>query len=173
MGELMSPQSRRPTIDELAAGQIDDEDLRTLHKMGALYETLDPVPSGLVERIQFGMTLDALHAEIAELVRSSDLVGVRSGDATEVQTVTFTSTSLTTMVTITPTSGDRVRIDGWAAPGAGVSVELRTSEATLQTTADDDGRFVFEDVPRGLAQFVLRPPAGSAQPPVVTPSIEI
>jgi hypothetical protein len=173
MGELMSPQSRRPSIDVLAAGQIDEADLRALQELAALYETLDPVPTGLVDRIKFGITLDSLHAEIAELVRSSDLVGVRSGEATETQTVTFSSTSLTTMVTITPTSADRVRIDGWADPGAGVSVELRTSEATLQTTADEDGRFVFEEVPRGLAQFVLRAPAGSSQAPVFTPSIEI
>jgi len=43
----------------------------------------------------------------------------------------------------------------------------------LQVTADADGRFVFEDVPRGLAQFVLRAPPGDRHPPVVTPSIDL
>jgi hypothetical protein len=66
-----------------------------------------------------------------------------------------------------------VRIDGWVAPGGGVSVELRIVDHSLHTVADADGRFVFEDVPRGMAQFVLRPPSGVSQKPVVTPSIEI
>jgi hypothetical protein len=173
MGELMTPQSRRPNLDELAAGQIEAEDLRVLAQMANLYESLDPVPANLIERIQFGITLDALHAEIAELQRSGDLVGVRSSEATEAQTVTFTSASLTTMVTITPMSADRVRLDGWAAPGAGFQVELRLVGESLNTVADDDGRFVFDDVPRGFAQFLLRPPPGGAQSPVVTPSIEL
>ena len=169
----MTPQPRRPGLAELAAGQIDTEDVRILARAAGAYESLDPVPRGLVDRIQFDITLDALHAEIAELQRTGELAGVRSSGATEVQSVTFTSASLTTMVTITPTSADRVRIDGWAAPGGGVLVELRIVGDRLSTTADADGRFVFEDVPRGLAQFVLRPPAGTARPPVVTPSIEI
>jgi hypothetical protein len=173
MGKLMTPQARRPNLDEMAASQIDAHDVRVLEQMANLYESLDPVPANLVERIQFGITLDALHAEIAELQRSGDLVGVRSSEATEAQTVTFTTSSLTVMVTITPMSADRVRVDGWAAPGAGVQVELRLVGGSEHTVADDDGRFVFDDVPRGLAQFLLRPPPGDAHSPVVTPSIEI
>jgi hypothetical protein len=168
----MTSKSRRPSLAELTAGQLDADDAAVLSQMASLYDALDPVPSGLVERLQFGITLDALHGEIAELQGNAGLVGVRSSEAADAQTVTFTSSSLTTMVTITPTSTERARIDGWAAPGAGVVVELRTAAETLSTTADSDGRFVFEDVKRGLAQFVLHP-AGSPQSAVVTPSIEI
>jgi hypothetical protein len=77
------------------------------------------------------------------------------------------------MVTVTPTTGDRVRIDGWITPGADVTIELRTPEGIQTTTADEDGRFVLDDLPRGYAQFVIRPPDGSGQPPVVTPSIQL
>lgn len=167
----MTPRHSHPALDELAAGPIDANDLRALEQLAALYDTLDPVPTGMVDRIAFAITLDALHAELAEIERSADFAGVRSG-ATEAQNVTFTSSNLTTMVTITGQSADRVRIDGWAAPGGGFGVELRAAGAILHATADEDGRFVFEDVPRGMAQFVLRPPSGSAQPPVITPSIE-
>jgi hypothetical protein len=147
-------------------------DLHVLDQVAQLYDVLDPVPAGLVDRIQFGVTLDALHAEIAQLQRSGELAGVRGGGVGEAQTVTFTSASLTTMVTITPIVADRVRIDGWAAPGAGVLVELRQIGGTLRTQADSDGRFVFEDVARGLGQFVLRGDEPSLSP-VVTPSIEL
>jgi hypothetical protein len=169
----MSPEPR--SLEELAQGPIDDRDVAALREMARLYDVLDPVPSGLIDRVKFGLTLDALHAEIAELQRSGDLVGVRSEAAGEVQSVTFTSATLTTMITITPTSADRVRLDGWIAPGAGVAVELRGVSGSRQTVADADGRFVFDDVPTGLAQFVLRPPGGADGEirPVVTPSIDI
>ena len=162
---------RRPSLDELAAGQLDDSDARTLDQVAQLYAALDPVPSGLVDRIAFGITLDALHAEIAQLQRSADLAGARTEDITSAQTVTFTSSTMSTMVTITPISTDRVRIDGWIAPGSGVAVELRLVGENRAATADEDGRFAFDDVPRGLAQFVLRPPTGTGT--VVTPSIEL
>lgn len=165
-------EPNQPTVDELASGEIDDVDLAALGHVRALFETLDPVPRDLLNRIQFGLTLDALEAEVAELQRSGDLVGVRADGDGDVQTVTFTSSALSTMVTITPTSPDRARIDGWIAPGGGVEVELRVVDHSLAAVADSDGRFVFDDVPRGLAQFVLRAP-GAGSRAVVTPSIEI
>jgi hypothetical protein len=168
----MSSGSARPTLEELAAGPVDAEDVRLLDQLARMYDTLDPVPAGLVDRLQFAITLDALHAELAELQRSGDLVGVRSGTA-EAQNITFTSSHLTIMVTITPLSADRVRVDGWIAPGNGVAVELRLSRSIEHTVADDDGRFVFDDVPRGMVQFVLRPPESSEQSPVVTPALEL
>lgn len=167
----MSPDAET-TLAELAAGALDAADERTLQRTRALYEATDPVPSGLVDRISFGITLDALHAEIAELQRSGDLAGVRAEPSTDVQTITFTSATLTTMVTISPLSAQRVRLDGWVAPGGGVSVELRLGDRTLQTTCDADGRFVFDAVPRGLAQFVLRVPT-PGRAPVITPSVEL
>jgi hypothetical protein len=169
----MTGDRSQASLDELAAGPLDAADAELLQQLAGLYRAVDPVPAGLVDRIQFGVTLDALHAELAELQRSGDLAGVRSDKATEAQTVTFTSASLTTMVTITSASADRVRIDGWVAPGAGVVVDLRLQGQTVSTTADADGRFVFDDVPRGLAQFVLRTPPVGTRPPVVTPSIEL
>jgi hypothetical protein len=170
-----------PSLEELAAQPIDDRDVAALNRIAALFDRLDPVPAGLVDRIRFGITLDALHAEIAELQRDNDLVGVRSTGAADTQTVTFTSASLTVMITISPSGAERVRIDGWVAPGGGVQVQLRLAADTARdgaaqtrsTTGDPDGRFVFTDVPRGFAQFVVRQPSGVDRPPVVTPSIEL
>jgi hypothetical protein len=165
--------SNETELDLLASEPIDEQDERALGRMRAMYEALDPVPTGLVDRISFGITLDALHAEIAELQRSPDLAGVRSEGATEAQTVTFTSASLTLMITISVLSADRARIDGWAAPGGGVTVELRSSGGVLSRTADADGRFVFEDVERGLVQFLARQPGSDVAAPIITPSLEI
>jgi hypothetical protein len=159
------------SLDSLAAEPIDEWDVTTLQAIATMYTELDPVPAGMADRLQFAITLEALDAEVASLQRLDVLAGAR-GSSDEVQTVTFTSTNLTTMVTISPSGSERVRIDGWAAPGGGVSVELKVAGEQLTVVADSDGRFVFDDVPRGLAQFVLRNPAG-ASAPVVTPALEI
>jgi hypothetical protein len=162
--------SEQPSLDRLAAGEIDETDGRTLGQLASMYSALDPVPRGLVERVQFGITLDALNAELAQLQRSDGLVGVRS-DATDVQTVTFASSHLTAMVTVTQTSADVARIDGWITPPGEWAVELRTPTSVLTTDADADGRFVFEAATRGFVQFTIRAPGDSQK--VITPSIEI
>jgi len=160
----------RITMDDVAAEAIDDGDVELLSRLAGVWAAADPMPADFVERLQFGITLDALQAEVAELQREDGLIGAR-GAGTDVQTITFTSSQLTTMITVSSIGSGRVRVDGWAAPGAGLRVELRVQGGSLETVADQDGRFVFEDVPGGFGQFVLR--AGDDATPVITPSIDL
>ena len=97
-----------------------------------MHARLDPVPSGLTDRIKFELTLAALHAEIAELQRVS-LAGVRADDTAyaPTQSVTFTSSRLSLMVTLTAPTDDpdqaregTITVDGWVTVG-GTVVELR------------------------------------------------
>jgi hypothetical protein len=159
---------------ELAGQPLDPTDFALLNSLRAYYDERDPVPDGLVERIQFELTLDALNAEVATLMQL-DLAeaGVRSTATEAVRTITFTSESLTTMVTLTPQPDDTVRVDGWAAPGAGIRVELLLPPGNRATVADEDGRFVFEEVPAGLAKFALHVPRGDGFSTVVSPTIEL
>ena len=158
---------------ELAGQPLDPSDFALLNSLRAHYDEHDPVPDGLVERIQFELTLDALHAEVATLMQM-DMAGAGVRSATEaVRTITFTSESLTTMVTLTPQPDGTVRVDGWAAPGAGIRVELLLRDGPRETHADVDGRFVFEDVPSGLAKFVMHVPRGEGFSTVLTPTIEL
>ncbi|MDN5805003.1 MAG: hypothetical protein L0H26_10545, partial [Microlunatus sp.] len=109
----------------LAAEDLDPADYALLNSIHAYYDESAPVPDGLVARIQFELTLDALHAEAATLTQLElSGSGVRSTSTEAVRTITFTSESVTTMVTITPQPDDTVRVDGWAAPGAGLLVEV-------------------------------------------------
>jgi hypothetical protein len=167
--------SEIPSWESLADEPMDAIDDVVMQRMAALYDAIDPVPDDLVDRLQFAITLDALQAELAELqAMPLEAMAARGGEQTsEVKTLTFTSDSLTTMVTISPAGPDRVRIDGWCAPGGGVAVELRQGGTSLHTEADADGRFVFDEVPHGLTRFVVRAPKPDAHPPVVTPQVEI
>jgi hypothetical protein len=160
--------------DQLAAEELDPSDFALLNSLRAHFDEWDPVPDGLAERIQFHITLDALNTEVATLT-SLDLAasGTRSTTTEAVRTITFTSDSLTTMVTLTPLADGTVRVDGWAAPGAGLRVELLLADGPRDKYADDDGRFVFESVPSGLAKFALYVPRGSGFSTVLSPAIEL
>ena len=163
-------------LEALESQLIDEADGRTLSTLRRIYEVGDPVPPTLLDRVKFAITLDDLEAEVARLQRegSPELSLARSEDLLKARTVTFTSDTLTTMVTVTPLPTGGVRIDGWASPGALLDVELRIADETLHVTADEDGRFVFEHVEHGLAQFVLRQNGMAAgDHPVITPAIEI
>jgi hypothetical protein len=158
----------------LAVSPLDTMDDRVLQQVARLYDGVDPAPAGLTDKIKFAITWGALEAEIARMeFLDSELAGHRSDDATAVRTITFSTATLTTMVTMTSIGSDRVRIDGWIAPCGGITVELRIGTDVRQTVADQDGRFVFEDVPHGPGQFLLRPPGSDNPRPIITPSIDI
>ncbi len=167
--------SEIPAEQSLAAAPLDASDAIVLSMIADLYDLIDPVPADLADRLQFSISLDALNAELAELRQVPEAaLAARGGEQTSVvNTLTFTSESLTTMVAISPDAPDRVRIDGWTAPGAGVTVELHQGALNRRVAADSDGRFVFEDVPHGLTRFVVRAPRPGSHPPVVTPAVEI
>ncbi|GIH17631.1 hypothetical protein [Rugosimonospora africana] len=171
----MTPGPVPAPLDEPGSDEpIDDLDLAILAGLADLYRRADPVPAGLVERIQFAVDLDDLDVEVCRLRDDSDLVPAGARGQEESRTVTFDSTNLTIMITISVVPDDTVRLDGWLAPPAALRVELRTTTGHLSTDADERGRFVIESVPRGLAQLVVRTPAdGTADDDrsVVTPSI--
>jgi hypothetical protein len=170
-----SDNDRQLAVEEqLAAEELDAGDFTLLNSLRAHYNERDPVPDGLVERIQFHITLDALNTEVATLTQL-DLAaaGARSATTEAVRTITFTSDSLTTMVTLTPLGDGTVRVDGWAAPGAGIRVEVLLADGPHNTYADDDGRFVFEAVPSGLAKFALYVRHDTEFSTVLSPTIEL
>jgi len=165
----------RSREDQLAGQLIDHTDAALLAELARIYEQIDPVPEGLVERIGFTLTLAHLEIELARLIAETrEPVGARGEE--RARTVTFSSDSLTTMVTITPQNAGKFRIDGWLAPGAPLAVELRTDRGNLRTTADEDGRFEFVEVRGGLVQLVIHPTDGcdvQLGSPVVTPAMEL
>jgi hypothetical protein len=147
-----------------ADAPMDETDERILAQLATLYATVDPVPFDLVERIDFTLAVAELEADIAELTRG-ELVGMRSE---ETDSVTFTSGSLSLMVT-TVRSAHHVRIDGWVtSPGA--EVDVVGEGVTRTVTADETGRFSLDEIPRGRAHFVVR---REGYRPVITPSMEI
>jgi hypothetical protein len=149
--------------------QSDDE---LMSEVARLVNELDPPPPGLVERAQFAVAIDAIDDIDLEVARWRDnrtLAGVRGGLP---GTITFFVGDLTVMVNVTRT-GERQRIDGWLVPAGAHGVEVRVAEhGSTTTTADEGGRFVLTEVPRGTTQLLVRMNAEQSRT-VVTPTVDL
>jgi len=150
--------------------QHPDDEL--LSQVARLVDELDPPPPGLVERAQFAVAIDDLDDIDFEVARWSDnhtLAGVRGGLP---GTITFFVGDLTVMVNVTRT-GERQRIDGWLVPAGAHGVEVRVADhGSSTTTADEGGRFVLTEVPRGTTQLLVRMNAEQTRT-VVTPTVDL
>ncbi len=158
--------------------RMDQRDLEILGDLVGIYDALDPMPSMLPELILFGLQIGDLEAEVARLVDSQLTPAGEDGTRSveHAKRVTFSSESLTVMISVQAQPDHALRLDGWAAPGGGLRAELRTDGPTLSVDCDETGRFVFESVPAGSVQLVLHP-TGESDPtiriPVVTPALHL
>ncbi|HEU5471704.1 MAG TPA: carboxypeptidase regulatory-like domain-containing protein [Actinophytocola sp.] len=136
-------------------------------KVLRLVDELDPPPAGLIERSQFAIAIDDIDIEAARWADDRPLAGVRGGAP---GTITFFVGDLTVMVNVTRT-GERHRIDGWLVPAGEHGVEVRVADhGSTETTADEGGRFVLTEVPRGTTQILVRMKADRPRT-VVTPTV--
>jgi hypothetical protein len=129
----------------------------------------DPPPADLDDRVLFALSFASLDADLARLSAEEFAgSGARAGERT--RTITFDADSRTVMITVVERPDNLVRIDGWLAPAEAAEVTLRFPEPTpIRTiTADATGRFVFDEVPHGLAQLLVQ-----GTPSVVTPSLAL
>ena len=151
----------------------DDADITILAGIRDMFEAADPMPADLPERIRFSLALRDLEFEVASLSVEDDRLVLAARGPEQSRTITFDSESMTIMIRIDMRSDGTARVDGWLAPPQRRTVDLRTMTDPLTVTADERGRFVFERVPRGSTQLVVRaepggPASGQA---VVTPTL--
>lgn len=150
-------------------GRIFPSDEELLADLDRFLDEMDPPPAGLVERVQFAIDLENLDVEVARWESMDALVGVRSsGDQ---GTSTFTVSDLTVMINFTKV-GQKNRIDGWLVPAGEYSVEVRVAEhGSSETTADEGGRFVLDNVPCGTTQILVHLGDLASRRTVVTPTV--
>jgi hypothetical protein len=161
--------------DATPAPLADPRDDELLDLLADLWQSHDPPPTDLADRVSFALSLDDLEVELMRLTdQTLSLAGARAED--QAHTVTFCSDTLSVMVMINNEAAGGVRLDGWIVGGAGLQVGLRTDGAERTTSADGDGRFSFQAVPAGLTQLVFHPTEGAEarlRRSVVTPAIKV
>ena len=143
------------------------DDARVLTLLAEAQEAHDPMPPGLLERISLAVSLELMEAELAVLTAEA-LEPARAD--TPVDSITFTASSLSLMVTMTGVD-DGVRVDGWVT-GGGVEVDLLASDQAFAATSDATGRLTWPTVAHGAIRFRIRPPQPGSRV-VVTPTIEV
>lgn len=139
----------------------------------------DPVPEGLVQRMQAAVTAELevaatdLDAELLVLVsREEMLTGARGSAA---YTLRFSSGETDLLVRAVETTKGKARLDGWVSPPRAVSVTATTVPETgsaWSALSDDTGRFEFTDLPTGMVRLQLRPDRAPGEP-FGTPAFEI
>ena len=137
-----------------AEGSLDDIDLGILEEIEGLYTAADPPSADLVGRVRFALALEEVNAEVLRLQEETELVAARGDELSRI--MTFSSAILTVMIRVVGVTDNSVRVDGWLAPPAAHRVTARLEQGQLQETADDQGRFVFERIPSGLTQLIVR-----------------
>lgn len=157
-------------IDELAGQPLDATDERILQLLGGIVAANDPVPAGLPERVKFALTVEALGAQVAELLEATP-VGVRASYE-PITTVTFSGDELSVLLTLDSERRPRRRITGWlSTPDATVRVHGPDGEVDAQV--DEDGRFEVDFTRAGLVHLVIQQTTEPRPRPLVTPPIQI
>lgn len=156
-----------------AEGLLDEQDGQLLAEIRSAFEVADPTPPGLVERITFAMTVAGLEAELAELIAEPVGAGtVRTTAYERASTITFESSGLSVMVTISPADHQQWTVRGWlSVPSA--EVELRERHRSHTASTDAEGRFVFDGLQGGTVHLVIRRLDDPDARPVITPGIEL
>jgi hypothetical protein len=152
---------------------LDQTDQAILERLATIHGRVDPPPADLDDRVRFAIALDQLDVELARL--RTDLMTAAHRGSDRTRTITFEADSRTVMITIVEQPNGSIRIDGWLAPPAATRIELRLPEPAppMAVNSDDTGRFVFNLVPRGLAQLLVHPPAEETTPRIVTPVLAL
>ena len=157
--------------------ELSDDDL--LAGIRAHWESRDPVPEGMVARLQTAAALAAsdtdLDVELMLLVeRTEELAGARGGSTTA-YTMRFAHDGVDLLLRIS-NDGAKSRIDGWVVPPSPITVTVQrdtdidwSDVTTLEV--GDTGRFELPELFPGMLRLRLEPVDGSTS--FMTPAFEI
>jgi len=160
-------------MPETPLPRLGDDDL--LAGIRGYWEAHDPVPDGMVARLQTAAALAAsdtdLDLELMLLVeRTQELAGAR-GASTTAYTLRFAHDGVDLLLRVS-SDGASSRIDGWVVPPSPVDVTvLRDAEELVRLDVGDTGRFELPDLAPGMLRLRLEPTDGST--PFITPAFEI
>lgn len=151
-----------------------------------VYEAHDPVPDGLVARMQEVAALEAagpevdLDLELMLLVESSrELAGTRSVGTGTTYTLRFVHGDVDLLVRVAADGAGGTRVDGWIVPPEPMTVVALLGSAgavpdeqAMTAEVSESGRFELSGLPAGLLRLRLEPHAAD-RVAFATPTFEI
>jgi len=140
------------------------EDDALLADLAALLGRVDPVPPEVTLAARSAFAWRALDDELAELLYDSavdeaPLAGVRSAGGPRM--LSFGGADLTVELEVAP-DGPARRLVGQLVPPGQAEIEIRHQAGSLETAADELGRFAIGGVPAGPMSIRCRSAKGQA-----------
>lgn len=149
----------------------EQEDARMFARLRSLWNDVDPVPAGLIDRMVATVAADGLNREYALLTLVEGQLGAVRGEA-DALTLQFSDGSTSILLHVTTTASGRRRVDGWVDTAA-AEIVLTQGERSRSTPPEETGRFVFDDVPPGLTRVRLTTVIGDESRTLSTPQFEL
>ncbi|MGL5825705.1 MAG: hypothetical protein ACRCYU_12980 [Nocardioides sp.] len=138
--------------------------------LARMWERIDPVPAGLVERALVSLAVDELDLEYELLSlteRGAGLTGARGGTLT----FTFDSAEVSLVLRVSSTGPDTCRVDGWITPARPMTVTAAQAGVSVEATIVDGGRFEFPELRSGATRFLVHPDTVGIT--LVTPAVDL
>jgi len=140
-------------------------------RLRAMWETIDPMPAELIDRMVASVAVADLSREYALLTLvESELSAVR-GD-TDTATLQFSDGTTSVLLHITEVEGGMRRIDGWV-DAAALAISLLQDAGDISTEPDANGRFAFDAVSAGVSRIRLVVRADGGLHEFQTPQFEV
>ncbi|MEV8273135.1 hypothetical protein [Microbacterium sp. NPDC077184] len=119
-----------------------------------VWETVDPVPADLIDRMVAAVAVHDLSREYAllTLTSASDLAAVRGESDTA--TLQFSDGKTSVLLHISATEHGARRVDGWVDADP-LAIRLVRGDQEWTRDAAEHGRFAFDDVTPGLVRLIL------------------
>lgn len=140
-------------------------------RLRSLWNDVDPVPAGLIDRMVATVAADGLNREYALPTLVEGQLGAVRGEA-DALTLQFSDGSTSILLHVTTTASGRRRVDGWVDTAA-AEIVLTQGERSRSTSPEETGRFVFDDVPPGLTRVRLTTVIGDESRTLSTPQFEL
>lgn len=141
-------------------------------RLRSVWDEVDPVPAGFVDRMVATLAVADLTREYAllTLVEPAGLAAVRSEN--DAATLQFTDGRTTVLLHVTMVDDRTRRIDGWVDAD---TLAVRLVQGEREWTADsvDQGRFAFDGIPAGLSRVRLQVRADGELRDFQTPQFEV
>ncbi|MGH8889357.1 MAG: hypothetical protein ACRDV3_06290 [Acidothermaceae bacterium] len=136
-----------------------------LAELRNMLDEADPVPDAVLASAKASFVWRTIDAELAELTADSvNAAGIRAAGAARL--LTFEAPGVEVEVEVADLGPTR-RLTGQLVPPGPASVTVRWNIGSIETAADDLGRFTVEGVPTTtISLSILRP--GSAHPVVTS-----
>lgn len=140
-------------------------------RLRTLWNDVDPVPAGLIDRMVAAVAADGLNREYALLTLVEGQLGAVRGEA-DALTLQFSDGSTSILLHVTRTASGRRRVDGWVDTAA-AEIVLTQGEKSVSVSPEETGRFVFDEVPPGLTRVRLTTAIGDETRTLATPQFEL